>query len=48
MHDDRTMRVHVIDVEKIAFDRWYETDMYRTLPPAAEPGMWLARLAVHS
>ena len=43
----RTLRVHVIDVLPIDFDRWYETDWYRTLPPAAEPGMWLIRLAVH-
>ena len=37
----RTLRVHVIDVEQLDYS--YQPN----LPPAAEPGMWLVRLAVH-
>ena len=46
-HEMMRFRVHVIDVRPIDFDRWYETDLYRSLPPAAAPGMWLVRLKVH-
>ena len=41
------VRVHIIDVLPIDFDRWYETDWFRTLPPDAAPGMWLIRLEIH-
>ena len=40
----RTLRVHIIDVLPIL----PITEFDYTLPPAAEPGMYLVRLAVHS